>query len=59
MRIERHLPRGQITRDDVADVLVEVLHEPRTARRTFEVIAGDTPVSEAVAAVEALISQDR
>jgi nucleoside-diphosphate-sugar epimerase len=58
VRIERHVPRGEITRDDVADVLAGVLHEPRTARRTFEVIGGETPVREAVAAVESLIPPD-
>ena len=58
VRIERHVPRGEITRDDVAGVLAEVLHEPGTARRTFELIGGETPVREAVAAVEALIPPD-
>jgi hypothetical protein len=36
-------------------VLAEVLHEPGTARRTFEVIGGDAPVPEAVAGVEVLV----
>ncbi len=58
VRIERHVPRGEITRDDVAEVLADVLHEPGTARRTFEVIGGETPIREAVAAVEALIPPD-
>ena len=58
VRIERHAPRGEITRDDVAAVLAGVLHEPNTARRTFEVIGGETPVREAVAAVEVLIPPD-
>jgi hypothetical protein len=35
-----------------------VLHEPGTARRTFEVIGGETPVREAVAAIEVLIPPD-
>jgi uncharacterized protein YbjT (DUF2867 family) len=39
---------GQIPRDDVAAVLVAVLHEPDTAGRTFELISGDTPVDQAV-----------
>ncbi len=58
VRIERQVPRGEITRDDVADVLADVLHAPGTARRTFEVIGGETPVREAVAAAEALIPPD-
>ena len=43
--------RGSIPREDVAAVLVAVLDEPRTAGRTFEVITGDTPIAEAVAAL--------
>jgi uncharacterized protein YbjT (DUF2867 family) len=39
---------GQIPRDDVAAVLVAVLHEPDTAGRTFELISGDTPIDQAV-----------
>ncbi|HEX2274136.1 MAG TPA: SDR family oxidoreductase [Acidimicrobiales bacterium] len=58
VRIDRHLPRGNITRDDIAEVLADVLHEPGTALRTFEVIGGETPVREAVAAVEVLITPD-
>jgi uncharacterized protein YbjT (DUF2867 family) len=58
VRIERHLPGGKVTRDDVAAVLADVLHEPGTAGRTFELIGGETPVREAVAAVEVLIPPD-
>ncbi|HWC10818.1 MAG TPA: NAD(P)H-binding protein [Acidimicrobiales bacterium] len=58
VRIERHVPRGEITRADVAEVLADVLHGPGTARRTFEVIGGETPVREAVAGVEVLIPPD-
>jgi uncharacterized protein YbjT (DUF2867 family) len=43
--------RGTIPREDVAAVLVAVLDEPGTAGRTFEVISGETPVREAVAAL--------
>jgi nucleoside-diphosphate-sugar epimerase len=45
--------RGDISRDDVAGVLVALLDEPRTARRTLEVINGDTPIDEAIKAVAA------
>ncbi len=58
MRIDRHVPRGSVTRDDVAAVLAAVLLEPGTIRRTFEVVGGDTPVPEAVSAVEARIPPD-
>ncbi len=37
--------RGEIPRADVAAVLLAVLDHPDTAGRTFELIAGDTPIS--------------
>jgi uncharacterized protein YbjT (DUF2867 family) len=43
--------RGSIPREDVAAVLVAVLDEPRTAGRSFDLISGATPISEAVAAL--------
>jgi nucleoside-diphosphate-sugar epimerase len=42
--------RGDVTRDDVAAVLVALLMEPGTIRRTLELIQGDTPITEAVKA---------
>jgi nucleoside-diphosphate-sugar epimerase len=42
--------RADIPREDVAAVLLAVLDTPGTAGQTFEVISGDTPISEAVAA---------
>jgi uncharacterized protein YbjT (DUF2867 family) len=42
---------GEISRDDVAATLFDVLHVPRTARLTFYVAAGDTPIDQALAAV--------
>ncbi|GAB7032743.1 SDR family oxidoreductase [Streptomyces sp. NPDC021749] len=45
--------RGEITRDDVAATLVELLDEPRTVGRTLELIGGDVPVAEAVGTVAA------
>jgi len=44
---------GEIPRADVARMLLAVLDEPRTAGLTFEVLAGDTPVAEAVARIAA------
>jgi hypothetical protein len=35
----------------VAALLVALLDEPRTARRTLEAVAGDTPIADAVRAV--------
>ncbi len=43
--------RGSIPREDVAAVLVAVLDEPRTGGKTFELISGETPITEAVSAL--------
>ena len=51
VRLGEKLPRGQVTRDDVAAVLVAVLDSPSTVGRTFDLIGGDTPIAEAVAAL--------
>ena len=40
--------RGAVSRDDVAAVLVALLDEPGTAGLTLELIAGSTPVEQAV-----------
>ncbi|WP_329439675.1 NAD(P)H-binding protein [Streptomyces canus] len=41
---------GEITRDDVASTLAELLHEPRIGRRILELNTGSTPIAEAVRA---------
>lgn len=41
---------GQITRDDVAGTLAELLHETRIGRQILEVNTGSTPIAEAVQA---------
>ncbi|MQA11403.1 MAG: NAD(P)H-binding protein [Pseudonocardiaceae bacterium] len=41
----------QISRDDVAAVLAALLDEPGTAGLTVELVAGDTPIVDAVRAV--------
>jgi uncharacterized protein YbjT (DUF2867 family) len=43
--------RGEISRDDVAAVLAEVLLAPNAIGKTFEVVAGEVPVKEAVASL--------
>jgi uncharacterized protein YbjT (DUF2867 family) len=48
---ERLGRRGSIARDDVAAVLVAVLETPSTIGTTFEILAGDTPIADAVAAL--------
>lgn len=40
--------RGEIPRGDVAAVLAAVLDDPRTVRHQWNLVGGDTPVSEAV-----------
>jgi uncharacterized protein YbjT (DUF2867 family) len=42
---------GNVPRADVAAVLVALLDAPGTSGRTFELIGGDTPIPEAVAAL--------
>ena len=48
VRLGTDLERGEISRDDVAAVLLAVLETPGTVGKTFELVAGDTPVDEAV-----------
>ncbi|MEU9119699.1 NAD(P)H-binding protein [Streptomyces sp. NPDC048506] len=43
--------RGEVSRDDVAAVLVALLDEPGTVGRTLELIGGDVPVADALRAV--------
>jgi uncharacterized protein YbjT (DUF2867 family) len=51
VRLAASVLRGQVSRDDVAAVLVAVLDSPNTIGRTVDLIGGDTPVAEAVAAI--------
>lgn len=53
VRLAEKVPRGPVSRDDVAAVLAALLDAPATAGLTLELIGGDTPVDEAVAAVTA------
>jgi uncharacterized protein YbjT (DUF2867 family) len=43
--------RGSVTRDDVAAVLAGCLDEPRTVRKTFVLLQGETPIAEALASL--------
>jgi uncharacterized protein YbjT (DUF2867 family) len=45
------LDRGSVSRDDVAAVLVGCLDEPRTVRKTFDLLQGETQIAEALAAL--------
>ncbi|MQA27738.1 MAG: NAD(P)H-binding protein, partial [Micromonosporaceae bacterium] len=42
------VPRGEIARQDVADVLVALLDMPDSAGLTLELVVGRTPIREAV-----------
>ncbi|MEW5751382.1 SDR family oxidoreductase [Pseudomonas lactis] len=43
------IPYGEVSRDDVAATLVQLIETPSVNRLIIELTAGDTPVSEAVA----------
>jgi uncharacterized protein YbjT (DUF2867 family) len=43
--------RGEIPRDDVAEVIAVVLQTPSTIGKTFDLVSGETPVQEAVEAL--------
>jgi len=49
VRLDRHVDRGSVPRDDVAAVLVALLDSPRPGA-VLELVGGDTPVADAVAA---------
>ena len=49
VRVGERLEHGDIPRDDVAAVLAAALDERRTVGRTFDVVAGDTPIPQALA----------
>jgi hypothetical protein len=42
---------GRVPRQDVALVLLECLEAPNTVRKTFEVLEGEVPIREALAAL--------
>ncbi|SDX52002.1 NAD(P)H-binding [Modestobacter sp. DSM 44400] len=50
VRLDRHVARGQVPRDDVAAVIVALLDDPHSGA-VVELVAGDTDVAEAVAAI--------
>lgn len=51
VEVGERLEGGPISRDDVAAVVAEALHHPAAAGRTFDVIAGETPVDQAIASL--------
>lgn len=51
VRLAPSVPRGRISRDDVAAVLVALLTTDTAVHATLELVAGDTPVADALAAL--------
>ena len=45
------LPGGSVARDDVALVLAEVLRADNTIGKAFDLVGGETPLAEAIAAL--------
>ena len=50
VRLEHTTDRGQVPRDDVAAVLLALLDHPKDGV-VVELLSGDTPIAEAVAAL--------
>src|SRR6185369_1111081 len=53
------VPRGAVTRDDVAAVLAALLDSPGTIGQTLELVEGDDDVLAAVAAIALPPSRDQ
>jgi uncharacterized protein YbjT (DUF2867 family) len=53
VRLTTEAVRGDVSREDVAATLAEVLYEPRSVHLTFYVIGGDEPIGQALAALAA------
>ncbi len=51
------LPRGEIPRQDVAEVLAEVIENPRTSGLELALTEGETPVQQAVENVLRLVEE--
>ncbi|MFI7640041.1 SDR family oxidoreductase [Nonomuraea sp. NPDC049400] len=48
VRLAPEVPPGSVPRDDVAAVIVALLGAPGTARRTLELVSGETPIGDLV-----------
>ncbi|KIF71991.1 NAD-dependent dehydratase [Streptomyces sp. AcH 505] len=48
VRLAKSTGRGEVTREDVAEVIAELLATPGTGKLTLELIGGTTPVADAV-----------
>jgi uncharacterized protein YbjT (DUF2867 family) len=48
VRLGERVPRGAVTRDDVATVLVGLLDRPSTAGKVLELVGGDEAIDRAI-----------
>ncbi|MNR03490.1 putative sugar epimerase YhfK [compost metagenome] len=48
IRADVAIPYGEVSRDDVAATLAELIDQPKVSRVIIEITQGDTPVSDAV-----------
>ena len=48
VRAGQAIPYGEVTRDDVAAALVEIIERPEVSRIIIELTEGDTPVDQAI-----------
>ncbi len=46
------IPYGEVTRDDVAATLLEIIERPKISRVIIELTEGDTPIAESVQRLE-------
>mgnify|MGYP001944716313 FL=1 len=53
VRLAPKVEKAEISREDVAAVIVALLDEPATIGQVLELVAGDTPITEAVRAAAA------
>jgi len=51
VRLAERTERGSVPREDVAAVLLALLDTPATSGLSLDLVSGDTPIAEAVAAV--------
>lgn len=48
IRLGMAIPYGEVSRDDVASTIVELIEEPQLRRVILELTSGSTPVQQAV-----------
>lgn len=56
--LARHVAPGAVPRADVAAVVAALVHDTSSTARTVELVGGDTPVAEAVAALSSSTPRD-